>query len=155
MVRWTDPVVRVTQLNQLLFYPINEFSALIRHHNFHHSVPGDQVVLEIRPPRGPIYICLLERVKFKPSLNLSQASLKKNFAIFCKKKKKKKNSFGFVRVAANFWNLSQAIRKKNHLTELPLEGTFRAPIQKRTCWITVLDILTVNAVNNYKITRGR
>ena len=45
-------------------------------------------------PRGPIYIYLSEQVKFKPRLNLTQASIKKvsisnNFATFCKKKKKK------------------------------------------------------------------
>ena len=29
--------------------------------------------------RGPINICLLEQVKFKPSLNLTQASIKKSY----------------------------------------------------------------------------
>ena len=101
-----------------------------------------------------INICLLERVNFKPSLNLTQASIKKkisifsNFATVCKKKKK--NSLGFVKIVANFLYLSQAIVKKIHSTELPLDGFFRAPIQKQTCWITVLDRLTMNTVNNYK-----
>ena len=101
-----------------------------------------------------INICLLERVNFKPSLNLTQASTKKkisifsNFATVCKKKKK--NSLGFVKIVANFLYLSQAIVKKIHSTELPLDGFFRAPIQKQTCWITVLDRLTMNTVNNYK-----
>ena len=101
-----------------------------------------------------INICLLERVNFKPSLNLTQASIKKkklsifsNFATVCKKKKK--NSLGFVKIVANFLYLSQAIVKKIHSTELPLDGFFRAPIQKQTCWITVLDRLTMNTVNNY------
>ena len=102
-----------------------------------------------------INICLLERVNFKPSLNLTQASIKKkklsifsNFATVCKKKKK--NSLGFVKIVANFLYLSQATVKKIHSTELPLDGFFRAPIQKQTCWITVLDRLTMNTVNNYK-----
>ena len=43
-----DPVVRATQLKQLLVNPVNEFSALVRHQNFRHSVSGDQVVQEIR-----------------------------------------------------------------------------------------------------------
>ena len=57
---------------------------------------------------------------------------------------------GFVKIVANFLYLSQAIVKKIHSTELPLDGFFRAPIQKQTCWITVLDRLTMNTVNNYK-----
>lgn len=48
VVRRTDPAVRATQLKQLLVNPVNEFSALVRHHNFRHSVSGDQVVQEIR-----------------------------------------------------------------------------------------------------------
>ena len=48
VVHRTDPVVRATQLKQLLVDPINEFLALVGHHNFRHSVSGDQVVQEIR-----------------------------------------------------------------------------------------------------------
>ena len=47
VVRRTDPVVHATQLKQLLVNPVNEFSALVKHHNFRHSVSGDQIVQEI------------------------------------------------------------------------------------------------------------
>ena len=48
VVHRTDPVVRATQLKQLLVDPVDEFLALVGHHNFRHSVSGDQVVQEIR-----------------------------------------------------------------------------------------------------------
>ena len=48
VVHRTDPVVRATQLKQLLVNPVDEFLALVGHHNFRLSVSGDQVVQEIR-----------------------------------------------------------------------------------------------------------
>ena len=47
VVHRTDPVVRATQLKQLLVDPVDEFLALVGHHNFRHSVSGSQVVREI------------------------------------------------------------------------------------------------------------
>ena len=48
VVHRTDPVVRATQLKQLLIDPVDKFLALVGHHNFRRSVSGDQVVQEIR-----------------------------------------------------------------------------------------------------------
>ena len=47
VVHRTDPVVRATQLKQLLVNPVDEFLALVGHHNFRLSVSGDQVVQEM------------------------------------------------------------------------------------------------------------
>ena len=88
-------------------------------------------------------------MKLKKKLSISS-----NFATFCKKRKEK-NSFGIVKIVANFWYLSQALRKKIHSTELPWDGLFRAPIQKRACLITVFERFAMNAINNYKITRDK
>ena len=41
------------------------------------------------------------------------------------------------------------------MTELPLEGLFCAPIQKRACLITVLHRLTTNVVNICIITDAK
>ena len=79
VVHRTDPVVRATQLKQLLVDPVDEFLALVGHHNFRHSVSGDRLYRKSATSRGPINICLVEQVKFKPSLNLTQASLKKSY----------------------------------------------------------------------------
>ena len=41
VVHRTDPVIRATQLKQLLVNPVEEFLALVGHHNFRHSISGD------------------------------------------------------------------------------------------------------------------
>ena len=41
VVHRTDPVIRATQLKQLLVNPDDEFLALVGHHNFRHSISGD------------------------------------------------------------------------------------------------------------------
>ena len=48
VLRRSNLVVRATQLKKPFVKPVNEFSALVRHQNFRHSLSGDQVVQEIR-----------------------------------------------------------------------------------------------------------
>ena len=92
VVHRTDPVVRATQLKQLLVNPVDKFLALVGHHNFRLSVSGNQLVQESVTLRGPINIYPSEQVKFKPSLNLTQASMKKaiNIQQLCYILRKKK-----------------------------------------------------------------
>ena len=153
VVHRTDPVVRTTQLKQLLVNPVTNSWPWSDITIFASLYLVIRLYRKFATPRGPIYIYLSEQVKFKPRLNLTQASIKKvsissNFATFCKKKK----GFGFVKTFSKFWYLWQAIRKENYGTGLPLERLFCAPIQKRACLITVLDRLTTNVVNIYIIT---
>ena len=92
VVHRTDPVVRTTQLKQLLVNPVTNSWPWSDITIFASLYLVIRLYRKSATPRGPIYIYLSEQVKFKPRLNLTQASIKKvsissNFATFCKKKK--------------------------------------------------------------------
>ena len=79
VVHRTDPVVRATQLKQFLVNPVDEFSALVGHHNFRHSVSGDQVVQEIRHTQRTDKYLSIRASQVYAKLELDSSKHKKSY----------------------------------------------------------------------------